>query len=291
MNKIFFIVVLVFFIFSCKEAKKNTPEIITHFDTKDYVKVGQLFDSIKPPYVIDVQNGAKRIVFVGCEHQADTNHAQFKVIEQYFEQMKPQIAFNEGGPLPDSLHYKTRNAGILKNGETGLLKYCADKSGIKMLNGDMSDSLEFAYTAKLHTQEEWYLYYIIERVAVPYYYGKYGKTPFDSVFKKEIEGYFTKRGFKMTAEQHSYLHFKEIYKKYIGQPFDIKNGDFEAFDYVNDNCRFCAIGRSSKMVRDSVLLSKIDNALNQHDRVIVTFGHGHALAVEPALKQIVNRKR
>ena len=65
----------------------------------------------------------------------------------------------------------------------------------------------------------------------------------------------------------------------------------EAFDYVNPNCKFCAIGRTSKMVRDSVLLSKSDNALDKHDRVMVTFGHGYALAVEPALRQIIERKR
>jgi hypothetical protein len=44
-------------------------------------------------------------------------------------------------------------------------------------------------------------------------------------------------------------------------------------------------------VRDSVLLTKIDKALDTHDRVMITYGHGHALAVEPALRQIINRKR
>jgi hypothetical protein len=45
------------------------------------------------------------------------------------------------------------------------------------------------------------------------------------------------------------------------------------------------------VVRDSVLLTKIDQSLDRYDRVMVTFGHGHALAVEPALHQIINRRR
>jgi hypothetical protein len=45
------------------------------------------------------------------------------------------------------------------------------------------------------------------------------------------------------------------------------------------------------MTRDSVLLAKIDQALNKYDRVMVTFGHGHALAIEPALRQLVRRRR
>lgn len=70
----------------------------------------------------------------------------------------------------------------------------------------------------------------------------------------------------------------------------VMNAQVELFDYINGgDCRFCAIGRASKMVRDSVLLDKIDNALNHFDRVMVTFGHGHAIALSPALQQVVNR--
>ncbi len=287
MNKLLLVTTFLLLLFSCKE--KSKPESITHYETVDYVKVGQLFDSIKPPYIIDVQNGKKRIVFIGCEHQADTNHPQFKAIEHYFEVMRPQIAFNEGGE--DTEHYATPIAGILKNGETGMLKYCSDKASIKMMDGDMSDSLQFAYTSSYHTQEEWYLYYMIERLIVPFYFDKNKTEPLDTVFSKTTKGYFTRNGFKMSAEQLTLDHFKKVYKKYMGQPFDINNFDMEAFDYVNDNCKFCAIGRTSKIVRDSVLLTKIDNALDKYDRIIVTFGHGHALAVEPALRQIINRKR
>ena len=45
------------------------------------------------------------------------------------------------------------------------------------------------------------------------------------------------------------------------------------------------------MVRDNMLLDKIDRAQNGDDRVMVPFGHGHALAVEPPLKQIVDKIR
>jgi hypothetical protein len=289
MNKLLLVITFLSLLFSCKEKSKS--EAITHYETMDYVKVGQLFDSIKPPYIIDVKNGNKRIVFIGCEHQMEANHPQFAAIETYFKALQPQIAFNEGGQWADSIHFKTTNEAIKRGGEATILKYFSDSLGIKMMNGDMSDSLQFAFTSRYHTQEEWYLYYMIERLIIPFYYDKNKTEPLDTVFSKTTKGYFTRNGFKMSAEQLTLDHFKTVYKKYMGQPFDINNFDIEAFDYINDNCKFCAIGRTSKMVRDSVLLSKIDNALNQYDRVIVTFGHGHALAVEPALRQIINRKR
>lgn len=280
------------FILGCNETpNKDVSDSITHYETRDYVQVGQMFDSIKPPYIIDVKNGDKRIVFIGCDHQALDTHPQFKAIETYFNALKPQITFNEGGQWADSIHFKTPQEAIKRGGEAAILKYYSDNLGIKMMDGDMSDSLQFAYTSRYHTQEEWYLYYMIERVIIPYYYDKNKEKPLDTVFSKDTKGYFTRNGFKMTPEQLTFNHFKTVYKKYIGKPIDINNFDIEAFDYINPNCHFCAIGRTSKMVRDSVLLSKIDKALDTYDRVMVTFGHGHALAVEPALRQIINRKR
>jgi hypothetical protein len=79
----------------------------------------------------------------------------------------------------------------------------------------------------------------------------------------------------------------------MGVPFVAElNENIEKFDYINGGgCEFCAIGRSSKMLRDSVLIDKIDKSLYKYDRVIVTFGHGPALAIEPALRQIVSKKR
>ena len=275
----------------CKEQPKGNLSGITHFETLDYVRVGQLFDSIKTPYIIDVSKGNKRVVFVGCDHQVPFTHPQFGAIEKYFKALQPQVCFHEGGPVADSLRFKTLKEAVEKYGETGALKLWADSAGIKMHDGDMSAKEEFTLTSKYHTQEEWYLYYIVERIIIPFYYDKNGKLPLDSVFNKDTRGYFTRNGLKMTTEQLNFNHFKTVYQKYTGKPFDIQTVDIEAFDYVNPNCRFCAIGRTSKMVRDSVLLTKIDNALNQYDRIMVTFGHGHALAVEPALKEIINRKR
>ena len=61
-------------------------------------------------------------------------------------------------------------------------------------------------------------------------------------------------------------------------------------DYVNPNCKYCKIGRESKVVRDSVLLEKIQFELKSNDRVMVVFGHGHILAIEPALKKLMEKQ-
>lgn len=258
----------------------------------DYVSVGKIMDTVKTPYVINAAGRyGKHVVFIGCVHDADSTHPQFNIIGKYFEFLKPQVVFNEGGQIADSIHYSSVSEAIQKDGETAVLKYYADKAGIKMLNGDMDAKTEFSVTLKKQSKEDLYIYYVMERIAIPFHYGAYGQQGFDSVFNRIIEKYFVKNGFPLTEQERALGYFKELYKKNTGKEFTIAGLDLEAFDYVNENCKYCAVGRVSKITRDSVLLSKIDAALNQYNRVMITFGHGHALAVEPALKEIVNKKR
>ncbi|MBN8837662.1 MAG: hypothetical protein J0I09_10400 [Sphingobacteriia bacterium] len=275
---------------SCHCPKTKNTVSKPGYPVRDYVLVGKMMDTVKTPYIIDVAAKNKRVVFIGCVHDVDSTHPQFKIIEKYFDEVKPQIAFNEGGQIPDSIHYVSFNDALKRDGETGVLKYNADKSGIKMMNGDMDAKTELALTLRKLPKEELFLYYVMERIAIPYHYGAYKDESFDTVFNRIIHRYFIKNGFPLSDKETDLSYFKTLYEKETKRKFNTKDLDLEAFDYVNDNCKYCAVGRVSKMTRDSVLLSKIDAALNKYDRVMVTFGHGHALAIEPALKEIIKSR-
>jgi hypothetical protein len=244
--------------------------------------------------VIDLRKGNKRLVLIGCSHTRDTTSSEFTAIELYFKELQPQITFNEGGQIDSTVNFKSRNDAIAKKGETGLLKYLSDKANIRMLNGDISDSLEYALTLKKHPKDDLFLYYIMERFVVPYLNNAYGARSFEELYNHVIEAWFIKPGFPLNEEEKSIAYFEKLYLEKMGRPFvlEVNEDNFEKFDYINGGgCKFCAIGRSSKMVRDVVLLDKINEAFDKYDRVMVTFGHGHALAIEPALKQIIDKDR
>ena len=286
---LFFIAVT---IFGCQAPVKKDPVPTVAFRTIDYVTVGKMMDSIRPPYVIDLSNQHKRVVFIGCDHNRDSTHPQYGIIQRYFDDLKPQIAFNEGGQIADSVHFLSLNDGVSHDGERGCLKYLSDKGGIKMMDGDVADSVEFSITLRRYPADQLLLYYLMERLVIPYLNGAYGKIPFEVIFDKAIQRWFVNQGFPLTLEQRSLVYFKQLYRQYMGTDLVLKlTMDIEKFDYINPNCQFCEIGRSSKMLRDSILLHKIDQALDSYDRVMITFGHGHAIAVEPALKDMVNKKR
>ncbi len=278
---------------ACLAIACHTPEKPAQapYTTVDYVTVGKMMDTIRPPYIIDVSHGPKHVVFIGCDHNRDTAHPQFREIAGRFNSLRPQLSFNEGGQIPDTLHFSSLNDGITHKGETGALKYLSDQAGIRMLNGDLSDSLEFAITLRKYPADQLLLYYLMERLVIPYLSGAYGNRPFEEMYNDVIQHWFVDEGFPVPENQRSYAGFKQLYQRYTGHPFELAlNEQIELFDYINGgNCQFCAIGRASKMVRDSVLLSKIDKALDDHDRVMVTFGHGHAIALAPALQQVVDR--
>lgn len=275
----------------CQSAKNNK---IPEYQTVDYVTVGKLFSTVKTPYVIDLSKGSKRLVFIGCSHTRDTTSNEFTIIEKYFGELQPQLAIHEGGPLADFKRYTTRSEAITRHGETGLLKYLCDRANVKMLSGDLSDSLEFAMTLKKYPKQELFLYYVMERLVNPYLNNAYGNKPFEAFYNEVVEDWFVKPGIPLTEEEKSFAYFKQLYQQEIGRPFVLEPNEdnFEKFDYINGgDCKYCAIGRASKEARDKVLLDKIDRAFNQYNKVIVTFGHGHALAIEPALKQIIAKNR
>ena len=79
------------------------------------------------------------------------------------------------------------------------------------------------------------------------------------------------------------------YKNFFGTNLDIYRIPTEKHDFLKDNGKLCEIGRSSKMVRDKYLLTTIEQALKKYDRIFVAFGGAHFVAVEPALRQIMNK--
>ncbi|SKC82392.1 hypothetical protein [Ohtaekwangia koreensis] len=275
---------------NCQENKPAISLGDTH-EMVDYLRVASMINELGGPTVLDLKNSkGQQVVLVGCPHSRDTTAKEFDLIDVYFKHLKPEVAFNEGGSIQESVHYVSRNEAILKGGETALLKYYCDQSGIKMLNGDFTEEEEFEAMLKRYPKDELLLYYSFERFIVPYKYGMDSDKPIEEAYADFTDGYLAKHKFPLTEEEKSFDYFKALYKKYMANEFDLGRADIEQFDFLNDNCKFCAVGRASKVVRDEVLLQKINAALDQYNRIFITFGGAHALAIEPALKNLLRKK-
>jgi hypothetical protein len=77
------------------------------------------------PYILDISNKQKHLIYYGVNHSNNPNDSMFIDIENRFINLKPEIAFNEGGngyPL-----FSTRDSAIQLNGDAGFLLYLCSK--------------------------------------------------------------------------------------------------------------------------------------------------------------------
>lgn len=252
----------------------------------DYVEVGKIMDSVKLPYTIQLNKGKKQLLAIGVSHTYDYNNPQIEIIRQKFQNFNPDITINEGGQI--NKIFPNEIDAVTSNGEVGLLKYLSDSNSKGLINGDIEDSLEFKIMLRKYSADDLLLYYIMERLIVPHLNGAYHNQDINELYEKAIQKWFIQENFPVNENWKTFIGFKKLYNYKIGHNLELTiNPDIELFDYVNPNCKYCEIGRESKIVRDSVLLEKIQSELKSNERVMVVFGHGHILAIEPALKKMM----
>ena len=85
------------------------------------------------PYILDISCRPAHLVYAGTHHNNDPQHLEPGLIEQLWEQLKPEVAFNEGGDPPA---YDDRDEAIRKNGEAGLVRYLAKRDGVPVRSID-----------------------------------------------------------------------------------------------------------------------------------------------------------
>lgn len=297
-QKVCISVLIIALIFNCKEAEKP------NFQTIDYLKVSQIQDSLNVRLKEDFYGnwlkygtfknsfGNKTLVFVGCSHVQDSTHPQFKIMKNLFQEIKPEIALNEGGDWHIKGKYKSENEAIINDGEVGLLQYLCDIQKIDMVNGDMKEAEEYQKMFSLYPFEKVYLLFSIERFVNPYRQGAYATLPIERAFyEKFVIKQLKENGIKVSTEQQNFTYFKKIYQKHFKKPFNLNDLEPVWDYYLLNKGEFGRIHRKSKEIRDAVLLTNIDSALNIYDRVFVAFGASHLQALKPALNQIINKKR
>lgn len=289
---IFTFVANLYFSCSSKDIKINYPTI-------DYLVVKKKLDTLNAnlnlngysPTVTVLKYEKKQLIFFGASHVRGLDHPQFKAMEETFMRHKPQIAFNEGGQVTETVHYASRDSAILKDGETGLAKFLCDKTKISLLNGDMSTDEEFAGLLSKFPREQVYLYLGIERFLQPFSQGFQGEMPIETAFQKSFIAYLEKYNFKPTTQERELSYLYKLYYQYFKRKVDLKNLVPVHDYYLINTGVFGKIGRISKGIRDQALLKKIDDALDKYDSVFVVFGASHWVAVQPALKYIIEKKR
>ncbi len=263
-------------------------------ETTDYREIYKQFKSTGTkifPMVYDKSFGSKRLVFIGISHSNDndTLNIMYDTILKYFSMLKPNVALNEGGQIPDTLVYPTRNKAIVEQAGIGYLKYLADSRGIKLVNGDCADSIEIPALAKKYDKDA-LLYFLVTQRFIPQFNAG-PKADLDKEYRKFIADYLIKRcHLALSNRDMQWQHFKILYRKNNNEEIDL--GHFELSkteNYFYDEGVLGQIGRSSLHIRDSVIVTNIYNSLKLQGRVFIVFGGAHLLSLKPTLDKIFEK--
>ncbi|MCL4640450.1 MAG: hypothetical protein M5Z89_15750 [Olivibacter sp.] len=275
--------IIILCVIGCNQ-KKNLIQY-----AKDYVDVGRVLNTVQLPYTLKYNNKNRQLLAIGIAHAYDINNPQLSILKELFQEFDPDIVLNEGGQITKK--FQSEKEAVASSGEAGLLKYLSDLNNKKLINGDTPDSLEYKIMLNKYSKDDLLLYYIMERLIGPYLYGAHRDRSIEDLYEMVIQKWFINEGFPVDKELMTFAGYKKLYHAKIGHDPELTiNPDIELFDYVNPDCKYCSIGRTSKILRDSVLLEKINAQLKIHNKVMLVFGHGHILAIEPALKRIMEKQ-
>lgn len=292
------LILISLFIVSCnnkKENNENTKHSEKLYSTVSYldIKLDESGNLPENPYILEFENGKKKIVFCGVNHltdNSDIKNPMFAKIEKKFFDIAPNISINEGGDISKKV-YKSKQEALLKDGEIGLIKIISDSLEIKTVDGDMMAKSEFKELLKHYSKGEFLVYIVTERFMWSLK-GEYITDPkeIDKRYSQFIQNYIIKFGeVQLKANERTLDFYKSNYEKLLNRKFNLN--ELEPTNPFNPIGKFQEIGRKSKEIRDQYLLKTIDDLLNTNDKIFVVFGGWHLLTCEPGLKQIINRKR
>jgi len=239
------------------------------------------------PYIKEFTKGIKKIVFCGVEHvdPTDTMNEMYAAIERKFNEVKPNVALNEGGNM-DGKKFASRNQAILKDGEIGLIKLLADSQQIPCINADMNEAEEFAGLLTQFSTAELIAFISTERLM----WGLRGRgviseKDIEAAYIPFVKSYIEGLGkISLTKEQESFAYFKKAYRKLVGRTFTLST--IPSTDPFKKS-RISLMSRVSKQTRDQHLMATIEQLLTKHDRLFIVFGGWHLLTCEPALEKMI----
>lgn len=277
---------IIMVITSCSPSQKNYQTSSNDFLSYLDIEVDENGNLPEVPYVLGYKKNNKELLVIGTIHSQDSSNKMFSKIEELYAAFQADVVINEGGELKQV--FSDRNTAIQKDGELGLIKYLCDQEGVKTQNGDISFKQEFDELEKVYGREKTYFYYTTERFILPIkYWG--GEEPLDELYQSDfIDSYLVPSGIILTEKEQDIQYYKKLYRQYFNKPFELSHMKSNDFSPIKEGHLFCEIARQSKVIRDHHLMTEIEKSLEVHDRVLVLFGGWHVLAIEPALKNLLD---
>lgn len=249
------------------------PDILSY---EDYSKQG-----IELPYVLDIKNGTKRLVYYGARHSFDPADSMFIDIEKRFYELDPDLVFNEGGDGWPEI--ADRDSTIILTGDPGFTRYLGRKSKAVVKSIEPPDSAEYAYLLSKFNKNDVVLMYACRQI--DQFRQQEGVT--DSTFTAYMEFFLNQmrdNGMPLNDNEVRMDHVKAHYQALLKSPLNWKTFDPTIYYPTHSQTLLNEIMRESTYFRDRYIISQLQQAFKRSDKIFIVMGGSHLVIEEPALK-------
>lgn len=231
------------------------------------------------PYILELTNGNKHLVMYGCKHSFSPLDTMLIDIQNKFEKLNPDFAFNEGGNWPI---YNSRNETVMKSGEQGFLRFLCKKNNVPVRSYEPKSVEEYEYLVSKFEKDDVLLMYFCRQIVQIQNRQDIGD------FKEFIvNNYLTglkNSGLPIDNPQNEYYKLVENYKHLFKTEINWKEFNPENVLPIYNNTILNEINRASVNYRDLHIVSEIINELERNDKVFVLIGGSHVIKQEALIK-------
>ncbi len=232
------------------------------------------------PYVLRWQFSDATLLYFGSAHTYDPDDKQVADIARLWSQLRPTIAFNEGGDPPAQPDLA---AAVAQHGEAGLLRHLAARDGVPIRSLEPPYSAQVAALRRDFSGEQIAVFYIARQLE-QHYHRAAGESP-EAHVARALVGLAAVPG--LEDSPRTFAALAEACARLLPPPGDCLRPDaawldparFDTGAYTN------TLARRLSQQRDEWMVELLRTALKPGERVFAVVGASHVFMQQRALEQ------
>lgn len=221
--------------------------------------------------------------FYGASHSDDPAHPQFDEIEAAYDSFQPTVVFYEGPVRPLA---ETREETIRKYGESGFIRFLAERDGLLIERLEPDPGAEMQYVLQQSfTLEQAMLFYVLREAARL----RERKGMSEDEIEKEIAGLLDRVSSLMETPIQTIADLDAAYRRHWNEPAQWWQAPSEWFapspEGVETGGTFTnAVNRASSHFRNLNMYRVLTEAVLRGERVFAVVGRNHVPMQVDAIK-------
>lgn len=238
------------------------------------------------PRIVKVEGSGKALFFMGSAHSNDPKHPQWDKIRSCFQEFlehknQKKHVFVEGGKrsMLDSL-----DEMIIKDGDPGLTQFLAKEGGVPYSSPEPNRTEEVDFLlSEGYTAKQIIAYYFARQLEQWIRGGRKSNPDWRAYLTDTIDRYAKIHSWE--GEDLSLENVIKIYEEVYGHKLEPEN---QKLLNSESNPGLVPLVSACSQLRDRALFTAIYEKWSDGCDVFVTYGSGHAIVLEPALKELAN---